>query len=267
MSNLQVRALTGAAYVALTLGAAWAGPFTTFLLFLPVVGMAAFEMHRLLWPGGDGPPGWWLILVSATLYTAGSMGVFDAFWPPLAIAGVGFPLLLISLAWRLWQEPHRPVTDLGGMLLLTALVPLPFACLIQLLPYGTWVFVGFMCMLWTNDTGAYLVGRTVGRTKLMPAVSPNKTVEGLLGGVALTLGVAFVLARYTATLDTTTWLLAGALVAFSSTLGDLLESALKRAAGVKDSGTVLPGHGGVLDRFDGALLAAPAMLLLLALVR
>jgi phosphatidate cytidylyltransferase len=265
VSNLLVRALTGAAYVALTLGAAWAGPFTTFLLFLPVVLIAAYEMHRLLWPGGEGIALWWVLLLTAILYTTASMGVFDPTWTALAPVGITAMLLLITVAWRLRLSPGSAPSDLGGLLLAVALVPLPFAAFIHLFAHGTWVFVGFMLLLWTTDTGAYLVGRSLGRTKLLPAVSPNKTVEGFLGGVALAMGVAYVLAQHTGTLDTGTWLICGALVALTSTLGDLLESAFKRSAGVKDSGTVLPGHGGMLDRFDGALLASPTMLLYLAL--
>ena len=128
------------------------------------------------------------------------------------------------------------------------------------------VFVGFMFLLWTSDTGAYLVGRSVGRTKLMPAVSPGKTWEGLAGGVALTMLVGWLLGRYWTVLSAQQWIMCAAAVAITATLGDLLESAFKRAAGVKDSGSVLPGHGGILDRFDGYLLAAPAMVLVVQLL-
>jgi phosphatidate cytidylyltransferase len=90
-------------------------------------------------------------------------------------------------------------------------------------------------------------------------------LRDFLGGVVATIGVAYLFARYQPVLDTSTWIICGGIVAITSTLGDLLESAFKRASGVKDSGGILPGHGGMLDRFDGALLAAPAMLLYLAL--
>ena len=123
-----------------------------------------------------------------------------------------------------------------------------------------------MFLLWTSDTGAYLVGRSFGRNKLMPLVSPGKTWEGLAGGVALTLLVGWLLARSWNELSSSQWLLGAVVVAVTATLGDLLESAFKRARGVKDSGNILPGHGGILDRFDGFLLAAPAMLVTLRLM-
>jgi phosphatidate cytidylyltransferase len=129
------------------------------------------------------------------------------------------------------------------------------------------MFVGFMLLLWTNDTGAYLVGRTFGRTKLLPSVSPKKTVEGFIGGVLLTMGVAWLMADHQDFLGRSEWLTVGAIIAITSTLGDLLESAFKRARGVKDSGDVLPGHGGILDRFDGFFVAVPSVLLYLDLVR
>jgi len=262
-----VRALTGAAYVGLTLGAAWAGPFTTYLLFLPVAVIAAFELHRLLWREGTGLSAAWCMVVVAVVYTTASLGVFDG-EEYLALTGVVIcTMLILTVAWILKQGGKDPGTDLGGILLHVVLIALPFSAMIHMFSYGTAVFVGFMVMLWTADTGAYLVGRSLGRTKLLPAVSPNKTIEGFLGGVASTIGVAYLFALYQPALDTSTWLVCGALVAVTSTLGDLLESAFKRSRGVKDSGTILPGHGGMLDRFDGALLAAPAMMLYLSFAR
>jgi phosphatidate cytidylyltransferase len=102
-----------------------------------------------------------------------------------------------------------------------------------------------------NDTGAYLVGRVIGRIKLLPSVSPKKTVEGLLGGIAITLGGGIPPEPLPRVPQLDEWLTYAASSHITATLGDLLESAFKRARGVKDSGTILPGHGGILDRFDG----------------
>ena len=102
-----------------------------------------------------------------------------------------------------------------------------------------------------------------GRTKLMPAVSPKKTVEGFIGGFALTLVASIIISYYDDTINMTHWLMIGALTSLASTIGDLIESAFKRARGVKDSGNLLPGHGGILDRFDGFLVAVPAIVIYL----
>lgn len=262
---MATRALTGAAYVVLTLGAAWAGPFTTFLLFLPVTIVAGYEMQRLIWKQDEGLPMIWGMAVVGIVYTVCSLGVFDGqhYLPLQALAVLS--LTLATVLHLLLNNAPDPTRDVGGLLSMIALVALPFSAMIHLFAHGTIVFVGFMVMLWTADTGAYLVGRAIGRTKLMSAVSPNKTVEGFVGGVVATMGAAYLFSRSFSELDTSTWLACGAIVASTSTLGDLLESAFKRARGVKDSGTILPGHGGMLDRFDGALLAAPAMFIYLAM--
>lgn len=263
---MALRALTGAIYVAVTLGAAAAGPFTTYLLFLPVVIIASFELHRLIWVADEGPSHVWSMFAVGAIYTTYSMGVFDGTYLPATQAGVLLFFVVATLTWMLRAKVTDPAKYLGGYLLLLALVALPFSAMINLFSYGTVVFVGFMTMLWTADTGAYLVGRSIGRTKLLPAISPNKTVEGFVGGVVFTVGVAYVFSIYYPVLAPSTWMISGAIVAITSTIGDLLESSFKRARGVKDSGTILPGHGGMLDRFDGALTAAPCMLLYLAMV-
>lgn len=267
MKELGVRAVTGAVYVALTLGAAWAGPFTTFMLFLPVCVIAAREMHLLYWNEDEGHPISWSMLLAATVHIALSMCALDADWHIGYAIAVGFVLTLITITWHLVHGVKQPAQALGGVLVLTLLIAMPFGLLSHLFQYGPWMFPGFMVLLWTNDTGAYLVGRTIGRTKLLPAVSPKKTVEGLLGGIVLTLGVAWLIAQYQDFLTVPEWLSVAAIIAITSTLGDLLESAFKRARGVKDSGTILPGHGGILDRFDGFFLAIPSVLLYLHLIR
>jgi phosphatidate cytidylyltransferase len=177
-----------------------------------------------------------------------------------------FLLLLVSSIWLLFRGTTRPEQVVGTYFTQLLLVGVPFGTLTHLFSNGSSQFVAFMVMLWTNDTGAYLVGRAIGRNKLLPAVSPKKTVEGFLGGVLFAVGIGWLVARWLPYLSPMEWMGAGALVAATGTLGDLLESSFKRARGVKDSGDLLPGHGGLLDRFDGLLIAAPAMVLYLHLI-
>lgn len=266
MKEIGIRAATGAVYVALTLGAAWAGPFTTFLLFLPVSLLAVREMHLLYWGVESGPPMAWTLLMAATMHISMSMGLFDEGWTVSYSIAVGFLLLLVSVAFTLLGNDPAPARTFGGLLTLLLLIVLPFGLLVDFFTFGAWSFVGFMILLWTNDTGAYLVGRAIGRTKLLPAVSPKKTVEGFVGGLALTIGMAWGIAQFVPELEPLQWVTLGGIITFTSTLGDLLESAFKRERGVKDSGTLLPGHGGILDRFDGFFLAVPSVLLYLHLI-
>ena len=128
-----------------------------------------------------------------------------------------------------------------------------------------------LCVIWAGDTAAYYVGRSWGRHKLAPTISPNKTWEGSLGSMAGSLLIAFILIELAALLqahdsvvlsypdDLQFWLILAAVINLAGQVGDLAESALKRSVNVKDSGSLLPGHGGVLDRIDAMLLAAPAL--------
>ena len=118
-------------------------------------------------------------------------------------------------------------------------------------------------LIWSNDTFAYLSGRMLGKTKLFERISPKKTWEGMIGGLLATIAVAWVYSKWgmvkqdLVMLSSLHWIIIGVLVSVFGTLGDLVESHLKRTAGVKDSGILIPGHGGVLDRFDGYLLSLP----------
>jgi phosphatidate cytidylyltransferase len=265
MTEMATRALTGAAYVALTVGAAYAGPLTTTLLFLPVCALAVGELYRLAY-GAARPPLALPLFTSLLVYlatAAAGMGQLPVQWAAAAIV-VAFTVGLIQL---LADDRPDPLRRTGLLLCCIASIALPFGLITLLLADGPGLFLGFMILLWTNDTGAYLVGRAIGRTKLLPRISPKKTVEGLLGGVVLAMAVGVALAQAWPVLARWQWIVCALVVAVCATIGDLLESALKRSAGVKDSGTVLPGHGGILDRFDGFLLALPAMVVCVACLR
>ena len=132
--------------------------------------------------------------------------------------------------------------------------------------YNHGIPLGFMLMLWANDTGAYIMGKSFGKHKLFERVSPGKTWEGLAGGILSAVVAAGVIARYFTVLDTWQWLCVALIISVFGTFGDLVESLFKRSRQIKDSGAILPGHGGLLDRFDGLLLAAPIVFVFLKLI-
>jgi phosphatidate cytidylyltransferase len=124
----------------------------------------------------------------------------------------------------------------------------------------------FFFLLWSNDTGAYLSGMTFGKHKLFERISPKKTWEGSIGGVIFTLIASYLISIYYTELSVCQWFGYAFIIAVVGTYGDLAESLFKRKTGIKDSGTILPGHGGMLDRFDSALLAAPAIFLYITIL-
>ncbi len=132
--------------------------------------------------------------------------------------------------------------------------------------YNPHLLLGFFFLLWTNDTGAYLVGRSIGKHKLWERISPKKTWEGFFGGLILSIIIGYVISLYYPELNYILWIVMAALVSIFGTMGDLVESVFKRSIDAKDSGSILPGHGGILDRFDGVFLSTPFVLVLLQLV-
>lgn len=128
------------------------------------------------------------------------------------------------------------------------------------------LLLGSFILVWVNDSFAYLVGKNFGRQKLFPSVSPKKTVEGFLGGLFFACISSYFIATYTETLSFTSWLILAIIVSVFGTLGDLIESKFKRQANVKDSGVIMPGHGGLLDRLDSIIFAAPFIYLFLRIL-
>jgi len=124
-----------------------------------------------------------------------------------------------------------------------------------------------IALVWVNDTFAYLTGSLVGRHKMTPVLSPGKTWEGFAGGVIFTLLGGWIIWRITGMLGAGTWIAISLIVASLGLAGDLFESGLKRTVKVKDTGTLLPGHGGILDRFDSLLFVAPAVVILILLIK
>ncbi len=127
------------------------------------------------------------------------------------------------------------------------------------------ILLGAFILVWVNDSFAYLIGKNLGKQKLFPSISPKKTVEGFLGGLFFACISSYFIAKYTNTLGFTQWLILAIIVSVFGTFGDLIESKYKRQAGVKDSGVIMPGHGGLLDRLDSIIFAAPFIYLFLRL--
>ena len=165
--------------------------------------------------------------------------------------------ILIILATELLSSAHNPIEKTAYSLF--ALVYIGFPCLFAYeLGYmnGTFSYLpllGMFALIWANDTGAYLVGSTFGKRLLFPSVSPKKTVEGTLGGILITLALSYPMSLVNTAFTFKEWFVITFIIGVAGTIGDLLESKFKRNYNIKDTGTILPGHGGFLDRFDSFL--------------
>jgi phosphatidate cytidylyltransferase len=238
----------------------WAGGWWLFAGIGLVAAGAAYEFVRLMRQGGHTP---WYPGVLAII------GLFflDVQFPALQAVPIGLAwVVMLSLAWQLLQAgPATPTVDwaltmAGGVYL--GVLSAHFIRLRALPdPYGlAWTSLGLL-VTWSSDSGAYLVGRAWGRRKLCPRLSPGKTWEGTAGGLVAALGagglVGYLLMLTLGAVGPVHGLIVGLLVAIMGPLGDLAESMMKREANAKDSGTLIPGHGGVWDRIDSLLFVIP----------
>ena len=270
MKNLMVRTLSGlvlvAVFVGAVLGSQWS--FGALLLLILVGGQT--EFYKLARETGLSPQRWMGLAVGVLLFALNFI-VFRQFSRSVtdeAGGAVLYLLLYIGLllptlfVCELFRRSATPLANLGATLLGVLYVAVPLSLLLYvpvLAGDGVWRPETVLCyifIIWANDVFAYLVGMSVGRHRLCERLSPKKSWEGFFGGIAGAVVLGLVAARV---MDGSCWVWAGlALVAAATgVLGDLVESMFKRAAGVKDSGTLIPGHGGVLDRFDAMLLSAP----------
>ncbi|MEW6661215.1 MAG: phosphatidate cytidylyltransferase [Bacillota bacterium] len=264
---LKLRILTAAIGIPIILAAGYYGGiiFLTLVVAISLVGMV--EFFNLLTKMGLKPIlslGWVSSFVLLLLMFAASRGLLEGY---KYMPGLFFIMALWAaiLVWRDYPKNILPglAASFFGVFYIAGMLGHLFL-LRHITPNG-WTFVLFALLLtWASDTGAFFAGTKFGRQKLAPLISPGKTWEGVWGGIILSILTSITLGAWLG-LPLMWRVIAGVFVSLAAVIGDLFESALKRYAGMKDSGTLLPGHGGVLDRFDSLLLTAPLVYYMLAL--
>ncbi|MBI2967943.1 MAG: phosphatidate cytidylyltransferase [Bacteroidetes bacterium] len=271
MRTLITRSASGALFVVLIIGSITWNFYSFALLFYLILLLAHFEFFRLLEENDIEPlkiPGYFL----STLFY--SLAVF---LPDMKLTNHFFLLLLILLVISsilisgLYRKEKYPFREIFGTLFPVFYITVPFMLFIlsantcDYIPsmnrfnctYDSFAPIGFFIILWTNDSIAYLAGSYFGRHKLFPSVSPNKSWEGVIAGFTSGMIAAYCVSYYYEGLTLWSWIGVSVIIGIFAPLGDLIESKIKRSARSKNSGNIMPGHGGVLDRFDGFLLAAP----------
>lgn len=177
-------------------------------------------------------------------------------------------LIAFALVRELYKKADSPLDNMAYFALSQLYAALPFALLNILSTFGPGAYnyimpLSIFIFLWCSDSGAYFVGSAIGRHRLFERISPKKSWEGSIGGGVLALVAAYVLSLFYPTLGAIEWMGMAAVVVVTGSWGDLIESCMKREMGIKDSGNILPGHGGILDRFDSAILAIPSVVVYL----
>ncbi|MBH8559569.1 phosphatidate cytidylyltransferase [Hymenobacter negativus] len=301
-SNLRLRVIWGVIGAVLLLGSVWFSPFTFGLFFAAVQAIMLWEFYRMMRAGGYAPATWIGVGVSLALFGSVLFGTYylmgdsiislaktdgspegnklaehitASFWQSqtwltlFAIPGALLTATTVILLIRemfLWPKYSQPFANMGAAITGLLYISVPMTALIVLAfkpgGYDYRRVFALLFLIWASDIGAYAVGRAIGKHKLAPQISPGKTWEGWAGGFAMTLLVGWAIGYMLPDMPLMHRLVAAGVVAVFAPLGDLAESMLKRSVGVKDSGSIMPGHGGLLDRFDAFLLVLPVLALL-----
>ncbi len=265
---MKTRAITGFVFVLVMMASILLGAyvFIAFYVFLSL--LCLVEFYTLIKTTGIRPHRTFgyaaAIIVFASV--AGRFFVnFDVKWLLINI-----PVFFGLFIRELYKKSELPFSNIAYTFLglLYAVVPFVFYVSLAFISgtYNYELALSFFLMLWANDTGAYLIGVKFGKHRLFERHSPKKSWEGFIGGIVTSLVVAYVISMFYTDYAIQHWLVMGLIISCFGTLGDLVESMLKRSMKIKDSGTILPGHGGVLDRFDGLLLSAPVIFVYMYLI-
>lgn len=268
MNNFVKRTLSATVYAALVISSILVHPYYFGVVFLVLSLLSVREFMHLMRCGVVQTI--CSLVLAALLFAAYYCnGGLTTILSRVMYGGV----LMLALILELFLKAENPIHNWGYTLVSQTMIALPFALMTQLygmggVEQGKYILLALFILIWANDSGAYIVGSLLGKRKggnhkMFPRVSPNKSWEGLIGGALFALLGGWVLYAVEWLPNNILFALVFALViSVFGTLGDLMESLMKRTIGVKDSGNIMPGHGGALDRFDSLLLATPAICLL-----
>ncbi len=269
MKEFLTRSLTGLIFVTLLISSVYYSQSAIFAVFTIFGLLCMFEFSKLINLKG---------FVQYIIFLA-ILGVF-VFWkllqPDAKIEEATLILLVFSifvslfLIRDLFSKKIIPQYEFKKYLLVAFYMSSSFAFLL-LIPnatetYEPYIILGSFILVWVNDSFAYITGKNFGRQKLFARISPKKTVEGFLGGLLFSCIASYFIAKFTETLSFSSWLIMAIIISSIGTIGDLIQSKFKRQANVKDSGTLMPGHGGIFDRLDSMIFSAPFIYLFLKIL-
>lgn len=271
LPNIAVRIIAGAVFVGLLLGGILINEYTFCIIFSLITVLSLYEFYGLIEKGAEVPltrvwnvlGGFSLFIGSFYYYTVDASVVT---FVPYCV------YILVLFVGELYLKRPDPIRSIAYSLLGQFYIAVPFSLtnyLVFAYTPGSYHYVYVLALLvfiWVNDSFAYLTGMAFGKHRLFERISPKKSWEGFIGGAVVSIGSSFIFAHYYQNLSTLGWIGFAAITIIFGTWGDLFESLIKRTLGIKDSGGMIPGHGGILDRFDSTILAIPAVFLYLILI-
>jgi len=259
------RSISAVVYVLLVVASLFISPVTFVIVFAFFMSMCIYEFHKITNQQPEvNVPRWLSMGISLLLFLISFFYFSGRAFLPI------FSYYIILIFWmfirELFLKNPNPVHNWAYFLLGQVWIALPFSLLNFIVYFNNYqplLILSIFILVWMNDTGAYLIGITLGKHKMIPRVSPHKSWEGFAGGILVTLLTGYLLSLWLYQLDLPQWLFMSLIVSIFATFGDLLESLWKRTFQIKDSGNAIPGHGGFLDRFDSLLMVVPAVLIYL----
>ena len=273
MSNLVQRILTGIVFLAVLIGGILYNEYSFGALFFIIMMLSLNEFYSLIQKKVTAVQRDLGLVLGAVIYLSNYALATELYGYKILL--INIPLLFLVFLHELFSDNQNPFKNIAFTFTGLVYVAIPFSILpylytfpeIHLTGTASPAFImGTFMILWANDIMAYVVGSLIGKTRLFERISPKKSWEGAFGGAVGGWAMAYVCALLFHEFQFMEWLGLATVVIVFGTLGDLVESMLKRSIKVKDSGNILPGHGGMLDRFDGILIASPFILSYLILI-
>ncbi|MBR5475571.1 MAG: phosphatidate cytidylyltransferase [Bacteroidaceae bacterium] len=274
MKSLIIRGLSGAIFSALLIFAILYGEISFGILFAIITGLAVNEFCNIIAPYKKTTFSTYLaVLGGVYLFFATYITVhFEVAKDIQLLVFTPYIFLIINvLIIELYRKEGGALNNYAFFVFSQLYTAVPFALLNILATdaNGNYCYIFPLVLfifLWSNDTGAFFVGCSIGRHRMFERISPKKSWEGFVGGAVTTLLAGYIVSQFFDILNVWEWIGMAAVVVAGGTMGDLIESCIKREIGIKDSGNIMPGHGGVLDRFDSTILAIPAVIIYLTFI-
>ncbi|MDB5119154.1 MAG: Phosphatidate cytidylyltransferase [Sphingobacteriales bacterium] len=265
---MKTRAITGFFFVGVMLASVLLSNYAFTLFFLILSVLCVEEFYRMVTTDTVKPQKRWGLALIICIYLPLSLNLMMGM--PFKNILLGVPVTILIIIAELYRKHSNPFHNIAYTLFGVMFAGLPFCFFYGMAftdgNYNSHYPLAFLILLWSSDTGAYIFGIKFGKHKLFERHSPKKSWEGFVGGLFTSLVASVIISLYFHELVLIYWMAISLIIVVAGSLGDLTESMLKRSHNTKDSGTLLPGHGGLLDRFDGLLLAAPLVYVFLQFV-